>query len=120
MARRTNQDKAIEALIATNTVRDAAEQCGLSETTLYRYLRDPEFLGEFRARSRALYDAASGRILKASERAIYVLQRNMDCKTPAVETRSAQILLENAGKRIELDDILMRLEALENERNQQA
>ena len=109
-----NMEKALNALIATNTVKDAAKQCGLSEQTLFRYLKDTEFLAEFRSRGRALYDASTARIAQSTERAVYTLRRNLDCKRPAAENRAAQILLENATKRIDTDEILKRLEALED------
>ena len=113
MAKAINREKILAALVSSNTIKDAAEVAGLSERTLYRYLADSEFLAEFRARSKALYDASSARILKATERAVYVLKRNLDCSNPAVETRSASVILEHAAKRIETDEILARLEALE-------
>jgi hypothetical protein len=114
MSKIKNQEKALTALILTNTVREAAKDCGLSETTMFRYLKDPDFLAEFRERSKALYNASTARIAHATERAVYVLRRNLDCKQPSVETRSAQILLDSATKRIETEEILRRLEVLEN------
>ena len=117
MAKLKNQEKALAALIATNTIKDAAKQAELCEQTLYRYLRDPDFLAEFRERAKALYNASTARIAQSTERAVYVLKRNLECDRPSVEVRAAEVLLNSAAKRVETDEILKRLEALENANN---
>lgn len=47
MAKQSNKEKAIAALINAPSIREASRQCGLSEETLYRYLKDKEFLSEY-------------------------------------------------------------------------
>ncbi len=37
------QSKVLIALLSTLTIKDAAEQCGLSEATIYNYLNQPDF-----------------------------------------------------------------------------
>ncbi len=37
------QAKALIALLSSLTIKDAAEQCGMSEATIYNYLKQPEF-----------------------------------------------------------------------------
>lgn len=38
-----NRDKALAALLACSSVRAASEYSGISESTLWRYLKEPEF-----------------------------------------------------------------------------
>ncbi|MEJ7701438.1 MAG: hypothetical protein WKF71_17595 [Pyrinomonadaceae bacterium] len=42
-----NTEKALAALLTSSSVKDAALASGLSEETLYRYLRDEKFSGEY-------------------------------------------------------------------------
>lgn len=118
MAAQTNKEKAIIALLSTNTVKEAAKQCGLSVESLYRYLREPEFLKEYRSRRRNLMEATLGRLQHASDEATQTLRRNLKCGSAGHENRAAQIIIENATKGVEIADILERLEALENEHQQ--
>jgi AcrR family transcriptional regulator len=117
MAKQTNKEKALLALLSTNTVKDAAAECGLSVESLYRYLKEPEFVAEYRAHRRNLMEATIGRIQQAADQAVHTLRRNMGCKNPGVEVRAASIVIDNALRGVELTDILERLEALENEHN---
>lgn len=115
MSKLKNQEKAISALLATDTVKKAATECGLSVETLHRYLRDPEFLKEYRLHRRSLLEASMARLQSASDQAVHTLRRNMDAKNrPADQIRAAQLVLENSVKTTEITDILERLEAIEN------
>jgi DNA-binding transcriptional MerR regulator len=117
MAKQANYGKVISALIETNTINQAAKECGVSASTIRRYLKEPDFRAELREANRAMYEASTARIINAADRAVTTLTRNMDCENPAVETRAAQVVLDAAGKRIEISDILERLEVLEDELN---
>jgi predicted DNA-binding transcriptional regulator AlpA len=115
MPKRTNQEKALLALLETSSIAEASVRSGLSQETIYRYLRDKAFQKEFREARRATVDAAISALQQATSEAVDTLKRNMRCENSAVEVRSAQIILEMSFKGIEMADILDRLEILENE-----
>lgn len=119
MPKLSNKEKALSSLLATNSVREAAADCGLSEETLYRFLKEPEFKSEYRETRRQMVETSIARIQQASGEAIDTLKRNLTCGNHSVEVRAAAIVLENSLKGVELTDILERLEALENEHQQQ-
>lgn len=114
MAKRTNKDRALIALLEHNSIRDAATACRLSEETIYRYLRDADFLRDYREARRQTVENAISRLQAATSEAVLTLERNLHCESPAVEVRTAQIILENAIKGVELIDLIDRLERLEN------
>lgn len=115
MPKASNREKAILSLLAKNTVRDAAADCGLSEETLYRYLRDPEFKAEYRAARRECFEVTIGNIQKAGIEAVETLRTSLRSKNKSIAVRSAAIILAHSFKGAEIGDILERLEALENE-----
>ena len=115
MPKEKNKEKALSALLQTSSVKDAAKKCGLSEETLYRYLKEPEFNAEYRASRRLLVENSIARIQGLTGQALETLARNLHCENPSVEVRAAQILIDNAIRGVEITDILERLEALENE-----
>jgi len=114
MPKETNRRKALAALLAHSSIRDAAKACRLSEETLYRFLRDAAFLKEYRDAGRKTVENAISRIQQTTSEAVVTLQRNLHCESPAVGVRTAQIILETAIKGVETLDILERLDRLEN------
>ncbi len=110
----TNKEKALTALLKSSTVIEAAKVCGLSEETLYRYLRDKEFVSDYRNARRQVVENSITQLQQASSEAVETLRRNLSCSNPQAEIRSAQIFLDNALKGVELVDILERLEQIEN------
>ncbi len=118
MPKPTNKENALNALLNTNSIKDASKACKLSEKTIYRYLEDEDFQKEYRQARRSLVETSIGQLQKATSEAVETLIRNLHCENANAEIRSAQIILETAYKGIELIDILERLENLEtNQRN---
>ncbi len=115
MPKLTNQTKVLLALLETSSIVEASVKSGLSQETIYRYLRDAAFQKEFREARRATVDNAISALQRATGEAVDTLKRNMSCENPQAEIRSAQIILEMAFKGFEMADILDRLENLENE-----
>jgi hypothetical protein len=87
----------------------------LSEETLYRYLKEKDFIAEYRQARRATVENAITQIQQATGEAVETLKKNLHCENPAAEIRAVQIILDNAIKGVELIDILERVEILESE-----
>jgi hypothetical protein len=114
-----NKDKALNALLESASITDAAIKCGLNEKTLRRYLDDGEFQKEFRAARRVVFEQNIIRLQSLHGNAVDTLERNLTCENPSVEVRAAQIVIEGSRKDFETLDILERLETLENEHSRQ-
>ncbi len=113
----TNQENALNALLASASITDAAQKCGLSEKTLRRYLDDADFQKEFRAARRVVFEQNIVRLQSLHAGAVDTLERNLNCENPSVEVRSAQIIIEGSRKDFETLDILERIERLEQNEN---
>ncbi len=114
MPKTTNKERALAALLESASIADAAKSCGLSQETLYRYLRDKEFLSDYRNARRQVVENSITQLQQASGEAVETLRRNLSCMNANAEIRAAQIILDNALKGVELVDILERLEQIEN------
>jgi hypothetical protein len=90
-----NTEKALAALLNTSSVRDAATTSGLSEETLYRYLRDEDFKSEYEQAQRQVVEAAIAGLQQAATEAVETLRRNLTCDNPQAEIRAAQLILDN-------------------------
>ncbi len=117
MSMKTNQENALNALLASASISDAAIKCGLSEKTLRRYLADADFQKEFRSARRMVFEQNIVRLQSLHTGAVDALERNLNCENPSVEVRAAQIIIEGNRKDFETLDILERLEILEKEIN---
>ncbi len=115
MPKQQNKEIALNALLNSTSVTDAAKSCGLSEKTLRRYLDDAEFQKEFRAARRVIFEQNIVRLQSLHAGAVDALKRNLNCEIPSTEVRSAQIIIESNRKDFETFDILERLEKIENE-----
>ncbi len=97
------QDAAIQALLMSPSITEAASQTGISERTLRRWLADPDFKRQYVAAKRELVFLAITRaqreILKAVEAQVDILN---DKEAPATaRLRAAGDLIHMAFKGLE-------------------
>ncbi len=90
-----NTEKALTALLNSSSVKDAATQSGLSEETIYRYLRDEDFKNQYESAKRQIVEAAVSALQQAANEAVETLRRNLTCDNPQAEIRAAQLILDN-------------------------
>lgn len=108
-----NQEKVLAALLATATVAAAAEMSGISERTVYRYLRDPGFRACYREARAAMMDQSVAALQKVSIEAVAVLRGAFKSENPHARIRAAKTVLDAMFKGTELVDMEERLRRLE-------
>ncbi len=119
MPKITNQEKVLIALINTSSIREAALESGIGEATIYRYLKDKDFITEYRNARRQTVESVIAQMQNAAGLAVETLKNNLHCENPAVAVRASQILLDFTFKGLETTDILERLEKIEDEHQKQ-
>ena len=109
------QERAIIALLSEPTLKAAATSAGISETTLWRWLRDPTFKDSYRkARSDALAQATARLQTLAAEAVETLVEVHRNQQIGAhIRVSAARTLLELAYKVHEMEDLEARIEALE-------
>jgi hypothetical protein len=106
-------EQAIVALLEQPTVEKAAQTVGVNEKTLRNWQKRPDFRAAFRAARREIVDGAITRLQQLTTGAVLALNRNLKCGKESVEVRTAQIVLEQSLRALELGDVLERVEELE-------
>lgn len=108
-------EQIIVALLEHPTQEKAAAAVGISKTTLWRRLKKLEFQKALNEARREVYGQAIARLQQGSGAAAGTLLRVMTdvAVTPATRVRAAQCVLDNASRGIELQDVAVRLRALE-------
>jgi ACT domain-containing protein len=107
--------KALEALIACDTIDEACKVVGITRSTMYRYLKDPLFDKELKAAKRQLINRAILRLQQTcgdATRALAEICRDKKAP-PSSRVSAAKEILSSALKSIELEEIEERIKNLE-------
>ncbi len=115
------QEEAIAALLTHRSVEEAAKAAGIGTRTLLRWLQNPEFQTAYREARRAAFGQSIARLQQASTAAVSTLMKIMvDSNAPAsVRVRAADSVLDHAKHAIEIEDVEVRVRALEQAADQQ-
>ena len=105
---------AVIALLQSPTVEAAAGLCGVSESTLLRWSKRPDFQEAYTQARRDLVQRSLSSLQIASIEALDALKRNVACGLPSVEVRAATALLDQSLRATELAGLEARLDALED------
>ena len=114
------KEEAVAALLMQRNVEEAARSAGIGTQTLLRWLKVPEFQAAYREARRAAFAQSIARLQQASSAAVTTLLKVMvDPASPAsTRVRAADVILDRAVKAIEIEDIEVRVTALERARDQ--
>jgi hypothetical protein len=109
------QEEAIAALLTHRSIDEAARAVGISPNTLLRWLKEPEFDAAFRAARRAAFGQATARLQQATSAAVSTLLKIMvdNNMPPSTRVRAADSVLDHAKQAIEIEDVEVRVAALE-------
>jgi hypothetical protein len=109
------KEEAIAALLTHRSIEDAAKAVGIGTQTLLRWLKIPEFDAAYRAARRAAFAQATARLQQATSAAVSTLLKIMvDPNAPAsTRVRAADSVLDHAKQAIEIEDVEVRVAALE-------
>lgn len=112
---KANKEKALSALLTSETRAAAAEKAGISDRTLRSYLSDPDFNAEYQQRKRKLLSDATHQIQQSMKIAVSTLKSIIQSKGSKDSDRisAARLILEFGLKYTEINDILTRVEELE-------
>ena len=109
------KEEAIAALLTQRNIEEAAKATGVAPNTLLNWMKEPEFDASYRQARRAAFGQAVARLQQGTSAAATTLLKTMiDLVTPAsVRVRAAEAIFNHAAKAIEIEDIEVRVAALE-------
>src|SRR6266851_957104 len=108
-------EEAVAAMLTQRNVDEAARSVGISNATLMRWQKVPEFQTAYREARRAAFGQSVARMQQASSAAVSTLLKVMvDPNSPAsTKVRAADSVLSHSAKAIEIEDIEVRVAELE-------
>lgn len=107
------QEKLIALLLTERTIDEACKKANVAVTTYWRWMKDENFLIQYRRTRRGILENTVAKLQSVTYQAIETLERNLTCENPGAEIRSAQIILEQSIKGLEMLDVENRIEMLE-------
>ncbi len=109
------KEEAVIALLTHRSIDEAARAVGISPNTLLRRLKEPEFQTAYREARRAAYGQATARLQQATSAAVSTrLKIMVDTNAPpSTRVRAADSVLDHAKQAIEIEDVEVRIAALE-------
>jgi len=110
----TKQLRAITAILQTTTLKKAAKKARVSEPSIYRWLKKPEFKAELDRRRLELFNEGLNLLKLSTRRAAKRLIKFLDSKDLALVKWATREILNFAIKAAEIQDIEQRLERLED------
>jgi hypothetical protein len=108
-------EEAVAALLTQANVDAAARSVGISAATLIRWQKEPEFQKALRQARRAAFGQAITRLQQMSGAAVATLGKMMvePSAPPSTRVRAAEVIINQAAKAIELEDVEARVTELE-------
>lgn len=109
------QERALQAVVSHPTLKEAALAAGVSDATLWRYMKDPEFERRLREARRVAVGHAAVRLQGATGEAVAVLRELMTRveAPPAARISAARAVIDYSFRAVEMDELRARLRELE-------
>lgn len=112
---RSKEQKFLYALLESRTIREACKKADISVTTGNRYRKSPEFQRAYKQAKRELIESANNQLRGLTVQAVETLKNVLSSKKSSTteKIRAAKIVLDSSFHIQEVDDIIKRLDSLE-------
>lgn len=110
----------VNALLTSKTIREVSEKTGLSEATIYRYLKKEKIANELEKSKRELTNNTLRYFITLGNKALNNIEELMNSKSERIRLEASKYVLDMIVKikeLQELEDRINRLEQIVEERN---
>jgi phage terminase small subunit len=110
------QRKAIESLLATGNVAEAARAAGVARQSLYRWLADPDFAKALRAAEQIALEGLARSLLRLGDKATAAIEAALDDQAAphTVKLKAASVVFTHHPQLLESVMLADRVAALED------
>ncbi len=109
------QKKAIPAIVSSPTYTKGCKKAKINKTTLYKWLKEPEFKAELDRQREQVADEAFGVLSQSLTKAVETLTGLLDTKDDRLKRLVCKDIIEQFLKRKEIEDLNERLTEIENQ-----
>lgn len=103
-------------MATADSIEEASDKAGIHRNSAYRYLKDDNFKEARKKLRRGTMDVVSGRVQHEALESINVLAsiRDNEEVSPHTRVQASKEILDKAYKSFEMDDMIDRIEKLED------
>jgi transposase-like protein len=112
------QEKCAHYLVGGMSMKDTADLLGVSEMTVYRWIRLKPVQVLIRALRRLSIEYSIGKLQRLNDAAIECLERNLTCGNFPSEVRAANTILTKNAENMDYFDFESRIAAIEEKFNE--
>lgn len=109
-----SQQKACYLICSGINLKDVSAAVGVTEQTLFRWLKLPAFQNELRALKRIVTERSLGKLQLLNDKAIQTLERLLNCGSHATECRAAVSIITQNQSLITFFEYESRLASIES------
>lgn len=111
------KERYLECLLTSSSQKEAYQKAHIAKATANRYQNDPKFQQQYRKMRRQSMEFTGNQLRELTAKAVHTLAKVLDDEkaTPTEKTRAAKIILDSAFQVQQTQDILDRLDDLEQE-----
>lgn len=111
------KERYLECLLTSSSQKEAYQKAHIAKATANRYQNDPKFQQQYRKMRRQSMEFTGNQLRDLTAKAVTTLAKVLDDEeaTPTEKTRAAKIILDSAFQVQQTQDILDRLDDLEQE-----
>jgi AcrR family transcriptional regulator len=110
-------ENVIACLLSSDTISQAASAAGISESTIYNYLRNAEFQKQYREVKQQIVSQAASSISTMTRPAIdEMFHLLLNSKSDNTRLKAAELIINYSLQLVTLDEIENRIEQLEERR----
>ena len=113
------QLKAIPFIVGSPTYTEGCEKANINKTTLYKWLKQPEFKAELDRQRDEVASEAFGVMSQSLTKAVETLVGLLDNKDDRLKRLTAKEIIEHFLKHKEVEDLEKRIAAIEDRLNEQ-
>ena len=107
------QEKACHYIVGGLGIKDTADLVGVTEQTVFRWMRLSEFQAQIRSLRRLVIENSVNDLLQLNKRAVKTLEALLDCDNQPTRCRAAVAILTKSHESIDFFEYSERLRLIE-------
>ena len=105
--------RAIPLILGAKSISEGIDKAKISRTTFYEWMKSSEFKSEFVKQRNEIVNLALHELKTSAGEAVAVMRKLLASRNESIRLRTAQGMIENLLKSIQLEELEQRITALE-------
>lgn len=109
------QIQSIPIIISAKNINEGVKKAKIGRSTYYTWLSNPQYKEKIEIFRKIMLNDSINELKQSSQEAVNVLKNLLESKSETIRLRSAKYIIDTIIKYIEIEDIVERLEVIEQQ-----